>query len=76
MFEAFLTRYAFPLSAGKTVSQPLRFRSCVDKSAFANVHDSESHQQVHNIASHVCSFQTQDPGTEIMQFAATSRNIC
>ena len=31
--EAFLTRYAFPESAGKTVSQPQRLRSCVDRSA-------------------------------------------
>ena len=66
--EAFLTRYAFPQSAGKTVSQPQRLRSCVDRSA-------ESYQQVHNIASHVCSLQTQDPGAELMQFAATSGNV-
>ena len=34
-------------------------------------HDSESYQQVHNIALHVRRLQSQDPGAELMQFAAT-----
>ena len=44
------------------------------RNRFANVHDSESHQQLHNITSHNCSFQTQNPGTELMQFA-TRHNV-
>ena len=42
---------------------------------FADVHDSESDQQFHNIVLHVFGFQTQDSGSKLMQFATTSCNV-
>ena len=53
VFEAFLTRYTFHQSGGKTVSQPQRLRSCVDRSALPMFMTLKSYQQVHDIASHV-----------------------
>ena len=66
MPEAFLTRWASPQSAVKTVSQPHRQRFCLDRSDL---------QQVHNFASHISSFQPQNPGTQLMQLATSSRNV-
>ena len=66
MPEAFLTKWASPQSAVKTVSQPHRQRFCLDRSDL---------QQVHNFASHISSFQPQNPGTQLMQLATSSRNV-
>ena len=68
--KAFLTRNAFPQSAGKTVSQPQRVRSCVDRRALPK---SMTLNHTNRFTASPRMFP--DPGTELMQLAATSRDV-